>query len=71
MSGLLFVAVDGERQRSVGLRAGTAWMQMVTNRFLKLFGEVYMSIPLTMEHKLRKCQIRADASLYNHDDWEA
>ena len=44
---------------------------MVTNRFLKLFGEVYMSIPLTMEHKLRKCQIRADASLYNHDDWEA
>ena len=42
MSGLLFVAVDGERQMSVGLRVGTAWMQLVTNLFLKLFGEDYL-----------------------------
>jgi len=50
VSGLLFVAVDGERQMSVGLRVGTAWMQLVTNLFLKLFGEDYLKYVYSTDH---------------------
>ena len=50
MSGLLFVALDGQRQMSGGLRVETAWMQLVTNLFLKLFGEDYLKNVYSADH---------------------
>ncbi|KAK2555471.1 hypothetical protein P5673_022806, partial [Acropora cervicornis] len=50
VSGLLFVALDGQRQMSGGLRVETAWMQLVTNLFLKLFGEDYLKNVYSADH---------------------